>query len=222
MSIADNITLAKNALGPGVSLVAVSKYQPLGPITEAYDAGQRLFGENHAQELQVKAPALPPDIEWHFIGHLQSNKIAHVVPHAQYIDSVDTEKLLYKIDDAAQRAGKTINVLMQVRVADELSKTGFTPLALLRFFAQRGYDRLKATRIRGIMGMATNTPNKERVDQDMRRIRAIYDEIRHIAPDLHGFDIVSMGMSQDYPEALAAGTTMVRLGTAIFGPRPQK
>lgn len=217
--IADNLSRVLSQLPEGVGLVAVSKFHPIQDVRAAYDAGQRMFGESRAQELLAKAPVLPRDIQWHFIGHLQSNKVAHVLPHVSLIESVDTERLLYIIDREAAKQGLQARVLMQVRVTDEMSKTGFTPLGLLRFFANRGYDQLQATRICGIMGMATNTPNMVRVAEDMRRIRALYDEIRRLAPDLEGFDIVSMGMSHDWPEAVEAGSNLVRIGTAIFGPR---
>lgn len=202
------------------SLVAVSKFHPADEILEAYNAGQRIFGESRAQELIAKVPQLPEDIRWHFIGHLQTNKVRQIIDKVALIESVDSVKLLYYIDKEAFRAGLKVNVLMQLHVAAEETKTGFSPSELLDFFCKEKYSDLKATHICGVMGMATNTEDTSRIRQDFKTIRQVYDQIKENAPkDFHGFDIVSMGMSSDWKIALEEGSNMVRIGTDIFGPR---
>lgn len=203
----------------GAGLVAVSKFHPVEAIREAYGAGQRLFGESRVQELLEKAPALPSDIRWHFIGHLQTNKVRALLPHVTLIESIDSVRLLELVDNEALRAGLSARVLMQVHVAREETKTGFLPEELLGYFRAREFESLKATHICGVMGMASNTDDKIRIRADFQTIRGIFDEIVELCPDLTGFDTVSMGMSGDWPEAVRCGSTLVRVGTAIFGPR---
>lgn len=205
--------------GSGASLVAVSKFHPVEAIKEAYDAGQRLFGESRVQELLEKVPLLPADIKWHFIGHLQTNKVKALIPHVALIESIDSVRLLELVDKEALKAGVTARVLMQVHVAQEETKTGFLPDELLDYFRNRGFETLKATHICGVMGMASNTDDNARVTADFKAIRAIFDRILELCPDLRGFDTVSMGMSGDWPLAIECGSTLVRVGTAIFGPR---
>lgn len=217
--IADNINDLRATLPCGVELVAVSKFHPAEAVKEAYDAGQRIFGESRAQELSVKAPALPSDIRWHFIGHLQTNKVRPVIEHAWMIESVDSERLLHAIDREAARQGKTVRVLMQVHVAREETKFGFSPEEILDFFSHRGYESLKATHICGLMAMASNTDKETVVDGDFARVAQLRNDILALAPDLRGFDVLSMGMSHDYQLAIARGATHVRIGTAIFGER---
>lgn len=219
MSIASQLTAIKRSLPPGVVLVAVSKFHPAEQICEAYDAGQRIFGESRVQELLPKIEALPDDISWHFIGHLQTNKVRSLIGHCALIESVDSLKLLELIDHESERAGTVTRVLMQVHVAAEETKTGFAPEELLEYFKTHSYGTLRATHICGIMGMATNTDDRERITDDFKMIRSLYDKIKETAPDLRGFDIVSMGMSDDHRLAIANGSTMVRIGTDIFGPR---
>ncbi len=205
----------------GVGLVAVSKYHPADAVVEAYAAGQRIFGESRVQELTAKAAALPADIHWHFIGHLQTNKVRTLlaVPNVMLIESVDSVRLLECIDREAARVGRTARVLMQVHVAAEETKFGFAPDEFTDYFAARRFEELKATHICGIMGMATNTDDKERVRADFAAIAALRERALRLAPDLRGFDTISMGMSHDYPLAVAAGANLVRVGTAIFGER---
>lgn len=200
-------------------MVAVSKFHPEEAILEAYQAGQRLFGESRQQELIRKAEALPADIRWHFIGHLQTNKVRSIIGKVALIESVDTERLLGIIDAESQRAGVTTDVLLQVHVAREETKFGFSPDELLDFFAQGRHRLLKATRLRGVMGMASNTDDTSRVTADFRAIADCHRAILTIDPQLKGFDTVSMGMSGDYQLAIECGSTMVRIGTAIFGER---
>lgn len=218
-TIADRLNEIRSTLADGVELVAVSKFHPAEALQEAYDAGQRFFGESRAQELQAKAPVLPDDIRWHFIGHLQTNKVRPVVTYASMIESIDSEHLLEAVDREAERQGKTIDVLLQVHVAAEETKFGFSPDELLDFFRARKFESLKATHICGLMAMASNTDDSGRVRADFERVVALRDEILSICPDLRRFDVLSMGMSDDYGIAMECGSTHVRIGTAIFGPR---
>jgi len=203
----------------GARLVAVSKFHPVSALREAYDAGQRLFGENRVQELLLKIPEMPGDVEWHFIGHLQTNKVRQLVGHVSMIESVDSERLLRLIDAESKKAGVTTRVLMQLHVAQEETKTGFAPKELLDFFAGHGYESLLATHICGVMGMASNTDDMVRVREDFRKIRSTFEEIRAMCPDLRGFEQVSMGMSGDWKIAIEEGSTLIRIGTRIFGAR---
>lgn len=206
-------------LPQGVSLVAVSKFHPAEAVLEAYAAGQRLFGESRAQELTAKAATLPADIRWHFIGHLQTNKVKPVVAAASLIESIDSERLLMAVDREAERQGKRTDVLLQVHVAREETKFGFSPEELLDLIRRRVFESLKAVHICGLMAMASNTDDTDRVRDDFMKVAALRDEVMRIAPDLRGFDILSMGMSHDYMTAIECGSNMVRVGTAIFGER---
>lgn len=221
MTVADNISAIRSTLPESVELVAVSKFHPVEALREAYDAGQRLFGESRIQELQLKIPALPDDIQWHFIGHLQTNKVRKLVETGRIalIESIDSERLLDIVDRESAAAGVTSKVLLQVHVAMEETKFGFSPEELLDYFRRRAFEGLKATHICGIMGMASNTDDRARVEADFERIAALKREIAEMCPDLRGFDVLSMGMSHDYTLAIARGATHVRIGTAIFGER---
>lgn len=206
-----------------VELVAVSKFHPAEAVLEAYEAGQRRFGESRVQEFLAKQQALPDDIIWHFIGHLQTNKVRQIIGRTSMIESVDSERLLQLIDKESARAGVTTRVLMQVHVAREETKFGFYPEELADFFRRRAFESLKATHICGVMGMASNVEDTDRIRDDFHTIRALFDSIRtEIAPDLRGFDTVSMGMSGDWPIAVQEGSTLVRVGSYIFGARNYK
>ena len=219
-SIAAALAAIQATLPSGVSLVAVSKFHPVEALAEAYAAGQRLFGESRVQELAVKVPALPADISWHFIGHLQTNKVRQLIGlRPALIESVDSERLLRAIDAESERAGIVSRVLMQVHVAQEETKFGMTPDEMLGFFADRRFESLKATHICGMMAMASNTDDEARVRADFESVALLRSSILDVAPDLRGFDILSMGMSHDYPLAVAAGANLVRVGSAIFGDR---
>ena len=218
-TIAERLSDILHTLPEGVELVAVSKFHPIEALAEAYAAGQTAFGESRAQELSVKAPALPSDIRWHFIGHLQTNKVRPVVTHASMIESVDSERLLNAIDREAERQQKVARVLLQVHVAQEETKFGFSQAEVLDYFKDRRFETLKATHICGLMAMASNTDDTERVRSDFSRVASLQREILATAPDLRGFDTLSMGMSDDYPIAISEGATLVRVGSAIFGPR---
>lgn len=219
-SIADALRDIRATIPAGVELVAVSKFHPAEAVAEAYAAGQRLFGESRVQELAVKVPALPADISWHFIGHLQTNKVRQLIAlRPALIESVDSTRLLDAIDAESTRAGITSRVLMQVHVAREETKFGLTPAEMLEFFTSRAYEKLQSTHICGLMAMASNTDDMARVADDFARVAALKTEIQRTCPDLRGFDTLSMGMSHDYPLAIAAGATIVRVGSAIFGDR---
>ena len=218
-SVAENITRVLGELTTGVRLVAVSKFHPVEKLREAYAAGQRRFGESRVQELLAKEPQMPSDVEWHFIGHLQTNKVRQLIGKTSLIESVDSERLLDLIDKESERSGVVTRVLMQVHVAMEETKSGFLPDELLEYFRDRRFENLKATHICGVMGMASNTDDMQRVKRDFAAIADIYGKIREMTPDLRGFDTLSMGMSHDWRLAVAEGSNLVRIGTSIFGER---
>lgn len=187
---------------------------------EAYDAGQRLFGESRAQELEPKAKSLPADIQWHFIGHLQTNKVKQVLPYVSCIESVDSERLLLGIDRQSALIGRVTDVLLQFHIAAETTKTGFTREECLAFLASPAFARVTSVRVTGVMGMATATDDMERVRREFRSLKAIFDELKGtVFAGNDGFREISMGMSHDWPVAVEEGATLVRVGTAIFGER---
>lgn len=218
-TIADRLKAIRSTLPMNVELVAVSKFHPVEALRAAYDAGQRAFGESRVQELVAKQPLMPPDTRWHFIGHLQTNKVKALVGIPTLIESVDSERLLAMIDRRSAELGIVSRVLLQVHVAAEETKTGFTPDEILNYFGERRYHSLTATHLCGIMGMATNTDDECRVGRDFNALADVFGKIKTMCPDLTGFDTLSMGMSDDYPLAVERGATMVRVGTKIFGQR---
>lgn len=214
----------RDVIPDGVTLEAVSKFHPIEEIVYAYEAGQRVFGESRVQELKTKvveATRLRLDeLQWHYIGHLQTNKVRQLLAlRPAMIESVDSERLLNLIDEEAVRIGITQGILMQAHVAKEETKTGFMPEELLEYFRQRKFESLKATHICGIMGMASNTDDTAVVTSDFNTLHDLKQKIENICPDLRGFDILSMGMSHDWQLAVKAGSTLIRVGTRIFGPR---
>ena len=213
MSITSAIRQFKQDLPSTVKLVAVSKFKPVEDIMEAYEAGQRAFGENRPQELAAKAKVLPGDIEWHFIGHLQTNKLKQVIPYASLIESVDSERLLAEIDKAARAAGKIADIMLEVHIASESSKQGFSPEEAVEIARRIG--EYPGVRLRGVMGMATFTDDMEQVRREFRTLKGVSEKLAFI-PDC---DQISMGMSEDWPVAVEEGTTIVRIGSAIFGKR---
>lgn len=218
--VAEEIIKLREEIPEGISLVAVSKFHPASMIREAYDVGQRLFGESRVQELLEKIPLLPEDIEWHFIGHLQTNKVRQLIGKVELIESVDSEKLLALIDSESRKAGVVTNVLMQVHVAAEETKFGFLPEELMSYFKDKRFENLTNTHICGVMGMASNTSDMSRVRADFAEIRRIFREISEDnSLGLRGFDRVSMGMSHDWRIAVEEGSTSVRIGSLIFGER---
>ena len=219
MSIKEQIQSLKKTLPEGVTLVAVSKTYPPETIQEAYDAGQRIFGENRVQELVAKYEVLPKDIQWHLIGHLQTNKVKYIAPFVTLIHSVDSARLLETIHQQALKHGRVIDVLMEVHVAREESKHGWAENELLDYMASGAWKSLSGVRLRGVMGVATFTDDQQVVRSEFERLHAIFQRIKqdeHFGPE---FDTLSMGMSEDYPLAIDCGSTMVRLGTLIFGAR---
>lgn len=220
MTVSHRLLELRKSIPEGVELVAVSKFHPADAISEAYGVGQRVFGESRALELEAKAQSLPADIDWHFIGHLQTNKVRKVVAHASLIHSVDSDRLLRAIDDEAMKAGRRPGVLLQLHVAKEETKFGFTPDELLSFVTPDLLSSLKAVEIRGVMGMASNVDDEERIRADFREIRSAFDSLRKgVFASSPSFSIVSMGMSHDWPIAVEEGSNMIRVGTSIFGER---
>lgn len=210
----------KATIKPGVELVAVSKFHPAEVIQEAYDEGQRIFGESRAQELREKQATLPADIEWHFIGHLQPNKVKYIAPYISLIHAVDSLKLLNEINKQAAKHNRVINCLLELRVAQEATKYGMTPDECLALLESGEWRELKNVQIAGMMCMASNTDNRAQIRQEFQRARACFDEAkaRFFAND-PVFCQRSWGMSEDYDIAMEEGATLVRIGTAIFGER---
>lgn len=216
--IAENIARVKATLPQGVKLVAVSKIKPVEDIMEAYNAGQRLFGENYATEMRDKHAVLPTDIQWHFIGHLQSKQIKYYIDFVSMIHGVDSLEHLEDIDRAAAKAGRVVDVLLQCHIAREETKFGFSPEELAGI--QSSVAMLPHVRVCGIMGMATNTSDQEQVRREFRELKNIFDTLKSGPFAGHQeFCELSMGMSHDYQIAVAEGSTLVRLGTSIFGER---
>lgn len=217
MSVASKISDIRATLTDGVTLVAVSKFHPAEAISEAYAAGQRIFGESRVQELTAKYAELPKDIEWHMIGHLQTNKVRAIAPFISLIHSVDSARLLECIDREAARCGRVIDCLLEVHVAQEQTKSGWAVDELREYVASGAMKSLQNVRIRGVMGMATFTDDKVVVRGDFQRIAAIKAELEPYFDA--SFDTLSMGMSDDYLVAMECGSTMVRIGSTIFGNR---
>ena len=219
-TIAQNLQRVKADLPDGVTLVAISKFHPIEALREAYDAGQRIFGESHVQELQRKVGEMPSDVEWHFIGHLQTNKVKYIAPYVAMIHAVDTEHLLREIDKQAARCGRVIDVLLELHIAEEETKYGFSPEACREFIAGGAWRELSHVRIRGLMMMASFTDDTEQIRQEMLLARHLFDELkRDYFADEPYFDERSWGMSHDYSIAVETGATLVRVGTTIFGER---
>lgn len=215
--IAENIRDIKATLPSGVTLVAVSKFHPAESLLEAYNSGQRIFGESRVQELVAKHATLPQDIEWQMIGHLQTNKVRAIAPFISLIQSVDSARLAECINHEAERIGRTIDILLEIRVAEEDSKSGWEYAELLDFLQSGVITELKNIRVRGVMGMATNTDDEARIRADFEQL-ALYK--KELAPMFDAsFDTLSMGMSDDYTLAVECGSTMVRVGSSIFGVR---
>lgn len=221
MSVSENVHAVLAALPSHAKLVGVSKFHPEDAILEAYQAGQKMFGESRVQELILKQAALPKDIEWHFIGHLQSNKIKTVLPLVHLIQSVDSLHLIEEIEHEAAKQNRTVNCLLQVHIAKEPTKYGFTWNEVLQFLQSDGLSSLKYLHIVGLMGMATYTEDENMIRGEFRTLKAFFDELkaRYFQQDT-SFATLSMGMTNDYLVAIEEGSTMVRIGTAIFGLRP--
>lgn len=219
-SIQENLEKVKAQLPGGVRLVAVSKFHPVEELAAAYEAGQRLFGENRAQELIAKAPELPNDIRWHFIGHLQKNKVRAIMPHVSVIESIDSVELLKLVEKEAARIDRTVDVLLQLHVAQEETKSGFSVDEVIEAGENGLLTCCPHVRVCGVMAMASLTEDMEQVAQEFDLVRRTYltlkDGCFDESPD---FNELSMGMSDDWQVAVKYGATLVRIGTAIFGPR---
>lgn len=217
MSISERLHNILATLPAGVELVAVSKFHPAERLREAYDAGQRIFGESRPQEMAAKAAELPKDIVWTMIGHLQTNKVKMIAPFVSMIASVDSERLIEEIEKQAAKCERTIDILLEVHVADEQTKSGWAKEELDAYLATGRLAEMPHIRVRGVMTIATNSDDESIVRRDFQRIKDIYEELK---PRFgNDFDTLSIGMSDDYPIALEYGSTMVRVGTAIFGAR---
>ena len=219
--IQDKIHDIVGKLPSGVKLVAVSKFHSVPELMEAYRAGQRCFGENRPQEFAMKVPEMPSDIEWHFIGHLQTNKLKLVLPYASLVESIDSKRLLDSVNAWGKANGKVVPVLLELHLGAEETKGGFTDQEIIDILseyvdADSAYSHV---RIRGLMGMATNTDDEAVIDSDFSRIEAFKKNLDRMFPSLNGFTELSIGMSDDWQLALRHGATIIRVGTAIFGPR---
>ena len=225
MQVADRIQEVRRELPEGVTLCAVSKYHPIEAVKEAYEAGQRIFGESREQELRLKWEALPKDIEWHFIGHLQTNKVKDIAPFVSLIQSVDSERLLDEIQKQAAKNSRVIDVLLEVHIAQEESKSGFNPDELTDLLASVNIgQRWPNVNLKGIMAMATFTDDENQIRNEFRRLMTCYLQLLDGPLAQQGitaeqFAIRSFGMSEDYKIAVAEGSNMVRIGSHIFGER---
>lgn len=217
MSVAKQIEAVKATLKEGVELVAVSKTHPVEAIREAYEAGQRCFGESRPQELKSKYEALPKDIRWHMIGHLQTNKIKYIAPFVAMIESVDSARLCEAVEQQAAKCNRVIDCLLEIHVAQEESKTGWAWEALRAYVASGAFEAFPHMRVRGVMGIASNTEDEATIRRDFEALKAAFEELKPAFSD--AFDTLSMGMSDDYPIAIACGSTSVRVGSLIFGQR---
>ena len=220
MSIAANIGKIKQELSQNVKLIAVSKTKPVQTLMEAYDAGQKIFGENKVQELVTKYEQMPKDIEWHMIGHLQSNKVKYIIPFIHLIHSVDSENLLAEINKQAAKLNKVQKVLLQISIADEETKFGFEQGNLLKVIDKYLNDEFENVEIIGLMGMATFTDNLDQIAGEFAGLKKLFNEIKSdYLSNQDSFSQISMGMSSDYQLAIANGSTMIRVGSNIFGSR---
>jgi pyridoxal phosphate enzyme (YggS family) len=221
MSIADNIKSLKNeTTSKKVTLIAVSKTKTVADIQEAYDAGQRLFGENTVQEMVEKHEQLPKDIEWHQIGHLQSNKVKYIAPFISMIQSVDSLKLLQEINKQAEKNKRVIDCLLQIYIADEETKFGLGFDEAIELLRSDDFTVLKSIRIRGLMGIATNTDKEKQLRDEFQELKVFFDGVKQsFFRKEDSFDVISMGMSSDYELAIEQGSNMIRVGSTIFGGR---
>lgn len=220
MNITENLRQVLHELPEGVRLVAVSKFHPEEAIKEAYLAGQRIFGENKVQEMTSKYENLPKDIEWHFIGHLQTNKIKYIVPYVALIHGIDSYKLLSEVDKHAAKTGRIVNCLLQLHIAREETKFGFSFDECREMLMANEWKALKNICICGLMGMATNTDNIEQIKTEFCSLSSFFQEVKDKwFADSAAFKELSIGMSHDYHQAIEAGSTLVRIGSKIFGER---
>jgi len=219
MSISINLLKIKSTLPSTVTLVAVSKTKPIPDLMEAYDVGQRIFGENKIQEMVEKWEAMPKDIEWHMIGHVQTNKVKFMAPFVSLIHGVDSLKLLHEINRQAQKNNRIIDCLLQVYIAEEESKFGLDEEELNEILSSATFQEMKNIRIVGLMGMATFTENQNQIKKEFTHLKSIFDKLQPLQTENCKLQTVSMGMSGDYQLAIECGSTMVRIGSSIFGGR---
>lgn len=220
MYIAEQIKRLRSELPEGVNLLAISKYQPIESLQEAYDAGQRMFGENHIQEMAAKAAALPKDIAWHFTGHVQTNKIKYMASFVSLIHAVDSFRLLREINKHAAKHNRVIDCLLQIHIAQEDTKYGLTVQECRELLAHEPWRELENVRIVGLMAMGSNTDDMEQVRGEFRQMKQLFDELKETYfADEPSFCQLSEGMTDDYPIAIEEGSTIVRIGSMIFGDR---
>jgi len=215
-TIKEHIKAFTEELGEDIDLVAVSKTKPKEDLMQAYEAGQRIFGENKVQEMTEKWEALPKDIQWHMVGHVQTNKVKYMAPYVDLVHAVQKMKLLKEINSRAKENDRVINCLLQVKIAEEDSKFGMSPEELKAFLNDEKLSEFNNIRLKGLMGMATFTDDEDQIHREFQVLQDLYEETSKTQPD---FSILSMGMSGDYKIAVQHGTTMVRIGSSIFGAR---
>lgn len=219
MSIKQNLNSIINTLPKNVTLVAVTKTKPIADILEAYNAGQRIFGENKIQEMVDKYEQLPKDIEWHMIGHVQRNKVKYMAHFVNLIHGVDNFKLLNEINKQAEKHDRTIDCLLQIKIADEDSKFGMTQKEAKNILQSEEFSELKHIKIKGVMGMATFIEDKSQITREFQNLKFIFEELKKLNAANSNLQIISMGMSSDYPLAINCGSNMIRVGSSIFGAR---
>jgi pyridoxal phosphate enzyme (YggS family) len=219
MSITENLLKIKLKLPQNVALVAVSKTKPVSDILEAYDTGQRIFGENKIQEMVSKYDEMPKDIEWHIIGHIQRNKVKYMAPFVSLIHAVDSLRLLAEINKQALKNNRIIDCLFQVKIASEESKFGLSENEVLDLLTSEVIKTFQNIKIVGLMGMATFTNNQEQLQKEFEILKCVFDNLTHLKSDNCNLKTLSMGMSDDYPIAIKNGSTMIRVGSSIFGKR---
>lgn len=220
MNIQENLLEIRKHIPENVKLVCVSKFHPADAVQEAYDCGERIFGESRVQELTQKQPILPADIRWHFIGHLQTNKIKYIIDFVELIHGVDSFKLLKEIDNQALKAGRRVKCLLQMHIAQEETKFGFSADEVKEMLISDEFKQLQNVEIAGLMGMATFTENQTQVRSEFKQLKTLFDELKQkYFTENKSFKEISMGMSDDYQLAIDEGSTMVRIGSKIFGNR---
>ena len=219
MGIANNLLQIKSTLPEHVTLVAVSKTKPVSDLMEAYEAGQRIFGENKIQEMAEKWEQMPKDIQWHMIGHVQTNKVKFMAPFVSLIHGVDSLKLLQEINKQAQKSSRIIDCLLQIHIAEEETKFGLDEEELASLLSSSEFHKMKNIRIVGLMGMATFTDNKDQIKKEFLHLKSIFEKTKKLKTENCQLETISMGMSGDYQLAIECGSTMVRIGSSIFGGR---
>lgn len=218
--IKENLEAVRATIPANVTLVAVSKTKPVSDLQEAYDAGQRIFGENHALEMRDKHEVLPHDIQWHFIGHLQTNKIKYIIPFVSLIHSIDSQNLLEAVNKEAKKHGRVVDCLLQFHIANEETKFGLNLEEAEKLLNSDSFKQMENVRLCGVMGMATFTDDEDEIHKEFRHLKTIFDTLKQkYFANQQQFKEISMGMSDDYPIAIAEGATLVRVGSRIFGAR---